>query len=165
MNPNFGDCHFSRFLKKSVFPSQGCQSGKRSLMAATELCSAVSKHGHPHHLPKDHLLAFCNSWQSNRCDRIFRASLLSPTSPVDSRLGGRVSCLPPSSDRSELASSAASCMYVVGAVQRYDVKPVLLQDCCTYVWCLPCIVLGIRVLENGACKVKQSSSTTNRGFN
>lgn len=31
---------------------QGCQSGKRSLMAATELCSAVSIHSHdhlPHH--------------------------------------------------------------------------------------------------------------------
>jgi hypothetical protein len=40
--------HFGWFLNSQwklispVVPSQGCQSGKRSLMAATELCSAVS---------------------------------------------------------------------------------------------------------------------------
>ena len=41
-------------------------------MAATELCSAVSYHGHLHHLPKDYLLAFCNSSQSNHCGHIFQ---------------------------------------------------------------------------------------------
>ena len=37
---SFFSCFIDRYISEILF--QGCQSGKRSLMAATELCSAVS---------------------------------------------------------------------------------------------------------------------------